>query len=320
MIDRIVEVINRCQRFLITSHVRLDGDALGSELALYLFLKGMGKEVTLYNEDPTPDNYLFLPASSQIGHTLGDVSPYEAAFILDCSEIERVGKEASRIQTVGVLVNIDHHVSNDGFCEIKLLDPQASSTGELVWRILQAMHFEPTPEIAECLYTAILTDTGSFRYGNTTSLALMVASKMVDYGASPQRISQEIYEHEALEKMKLMARVLSGLSLERDGRVACLAVTLQDLAETGATHQHTEGFVDLGRHVKGVKISVLFSQIGPDTFKVSLRSKDEINVEQIARMLGGGGHRNAAACRIQGDLASVKEKVLTAIDTCGAIP
>ncbi|MCX7982889.1 MAG: bifunctional oligoribonuclease/PAP phosphatase NrnA [Syntrophales bacterium] len=319
MIDKIIEVIRQCQHFLITSHVRLDGDAIGSELALYLLLKRLGKECVVYNEDALPENYLFLPGSSQITQTLGDVSQYDAAFILDCSELERVGKEAERIKTIGVLINIDHHLSNDGFCEIRLIDPRASSTGELIWRLIEAMAIEPSPPIAECLYTAILTDTGSFRYGNTTFEALKTASQMVAYGASPQLISQEIYEKEPLEKMRLMARVLSGLSLEEQGKVACLVVTLKDLEETRASHNHTEGFVDLGRHIKGVAVSLFFSQVGPDTFKISMRSKDKIDVERVARMLGGGGHRNAAACKLQGDIESVKRRVLEVIKAYGVI-
>lgn len=319
MIERVIEVIDRCQRFIITSHVRLDGDALGSELALYWLLKELGKVAVVYNEDPTPENYLFLPGASQITHTMEDVSNYDAAFILDCSELERVGKVAPRIQDIGVLVNIDHHVSNDGFCEIKLIDPQASSTGELVWRVLKAMNFKPTTEMATCLYTAILTDTGSFRYGNTTSQALQAASQMVLYGADPQLISQEIYENEPMEKIKLMARVLSSLTLEGEGKIACLTVTLEDLKETGAKRHYTEGFVDLGRRLRGVTVSLFFSQVSPDAFKVSMRSKNDVNVEQVARKLGGGGHRNAAACELRGDLASVKKRVLETIYACGVI-
>ncbi|HOJ52401.1 MAG TPA: bifunctional oligoribonuclease/PAP phosphatase NrnA [Syntrophales bacterium] len=314
MIDKIIEVINRCHHFLITSHVRLDGDALGSELALGLLLKELGKDATVYNEDPTPENYLFLPGASQITHTLGEIGGYEAAFVLDCSELDRVGREASRIQAVRTIVNIDHHLSNDGFCEIRLIDPQASSTGELIWRLLEAIRLRPTPEMATCLYTAILTDTGSFHYGNTTAGALVAASKLVACGAHPQWISQQIYENEPVEKMRLMARVLSSLSLEKGGKVACLTVMLKDLEETGAYHHHTEGLVDLGRRIRGVAISILFSQVEPATYKVSLRSKDEIDVEQVARTLGGGGHRNAAACRLQGDIEAVKRQVLETID------
>jgi len=319
MIDKIIEVVRQCQRFLITSHVRLDGDALGSELAFYLVLKGLGKDVVVFNEDPTPENYLFLPGAAEITHHLEDPLLYEAAFLLDCSELERVGRESGRIAGIGKVINIDHHLSNDGCWEIKLLDPQASSTGELIWRIIKAMGISPTVEVATNLYTAILTDTGSFHYSNTTPEALKAAGELVAHGASPQWISQNVYENEPAEKMKLFGRVLDNLSLAEDGKVVMLTVRLRDIEEIGAKHYHTEGFVDAGRKMKGVLVSTLFTETDENVYKVSMRSKDDIDIEQVARVFGGGGHRNAAAFRIEGKIEAVQKRVLEVLKSQGVV-
>jgi len=316
MIDQIISVIESCERFLITAHVRLDGDALGSELALQSLLKGLGKDAVVYNEDPTPENYLFLAGAEGIVHNLASLDPFQAAFILDCSELERVGREAARIGRVGKIVNIDHHVSNDGFATVSLIDPAASSTGELVWRLIDALGVTPTPEMATHLYTAILTDTGSFHYSNTTPEALMTAGRIVACGADPQWITQQIYETSPPEKLRLMAWALSRLSLEEEGKVACIFVLEEDFAATGAQVHHTEGFVDLGRQIRGVSVSILFTELQPGKFKISLRSKGNIDVERVARSLGGGGHRNAAACRLDGSEEEVKRRVLAALHSC----
>jgi phosphoesterase RecJ-like protein len=313
MLGKISEQIARYRTFLITAHERLDGDALGSELALYHVLKSLGKEPTVYNQDPTPGNYLFLPGSDRIIHELPPPDTIEVAFILDCSELDRVGEESARIGTIRNLVNIDHHVSNGGFCEIRLIDPDASSTGELIFRLVREMGLKIIPEVATCLYAAILTDTGGFRYGNTRQGTLMAAADLVASGADPQRISENIYEEEPLAKIRLLAATLPTLTLEEGGRIGTMVVTRQALADAGALPEHTEGFVDLPRIIRGVGISILYAELPDGRFKVSLRSKGNVNVEQVARVFGGGGHVNAAGCRVEGDLSEVRRRVIEAI-------
>ncbi len=313
MLQRISELIGRHQTFLITAHERLDGDALGSELALSHMLRAMGKEVTVYNQDPTPENYRFLPGSDRIVHELPPPETFDAAFILDCSELERVGDQAARIGTVRNLVNIDHHVSNGGFCELLLIDPKASSTGELIFRLARQMGFAVTLEMAINLYTAILTDTGGFRYGNTRPATLTAAADLVAAGADPQWISENVYETNPPAKIRLMAEVLPTLSLEMGGRVGSLTVTQQALAAAGALPEHTEGFVDLPRTIRGVEIAILYSEMSDGRFKLSFRSKGSVDVERVARTFGGGGHINAAACRIEGELPDIRRRVLDVI-------
>src|SRR5512138_16988 len=176
MLRRISELIARHRVFLIPAHERLDGDALGSELALFHILHSLGKEATIYNQDVTPESYRFLPGSDRIVHGLPPPESFDAAFILDCSELERIGKEHGRIASIPTLINIDHHVSNEGFCEAALVDPLASSTGEMICRLTAHMGLAVGKAAADCLYTAIMTDTGGFRYGNTGRGTLLAAA------------------------------------------------------------------------------------------------------------------------------------------------
>ena len=313
MISEIIKAINEGQSFLITAHIRLDGDALGSELALYLMLKELGKKAVVYNQDRTPERYEFLPAAHNISHSLNNVEQYDTCFVLDCSDLTRVGDEAENIRKIKKLINIDHHVSNSGFCSLKMLDAKASSTGELVFRLMREMRFKMSRNICTNLYAAIITDTGSFRYSSTTKETFLAAGILVGEGASPQRIAENIYESDSPARLKLLAKALSTLSLDLESRVGSMVVTRQDLMETGAAWEHTEGFVDISRTVKGIEVSVLYTQRGEDSFKLSLRSKVKVNVEKVAKKFGGGGHVHAASCRMKGDIETIKSQIIEAV-------
>jgi phosphoesterase RecJ-like protein len=313
MIKEILAAIAQGEKFLITAHVRVDGDALGSELALYLMLKDLGKEAVICNQDATPEHYQFLPAAERIVHELENVEKYDVAFILDCSELDRVGKISGDIVRVKTLINIDHHVSNGGFCQLRLLDPKASSTGELLYRLMRKMNVKMTKDICTNLYAAILTDTGGFRYSSTHQETLRAAGDLVEGGASPQWISENIYESDPPVKLQLLSRVLETLTLDMKTKTASLVVTQQHLQDTGAMMEHTDGFIDIPRTVKGIDIAMLYAQTEGNHFKLSLRSKGKVNVEKIARKFGGGGHINAAACRVEGNIDEIKRRVLEAI-------
>ena len=313
MIKEIIAAISSGKQFLITAHVRPDGDALGSELALYRMLKDLGKEAVIYNQDPTPDHYRFLPGAENIVHALDRVEKYDVGFVLDCSELERIGEVGTNVSKINTLINIDHHVSNDGFCKLQLLDPKASSTGELLYRLMRKMHVKMTKDICTNLYAAILTDTGGFRYSTTHQDTLRAAGDLVEGGADPQWISENIYESDPPAKLKLLAKVLETLEIDLDLKTGSMMVTQEQLRQTGATLELTDGFIDIPRTVKGVHIAMLYSQIGDGKFKLSLRSKGKMNVEKIAVQFGGGGHINAAACRIEGDIAEIKARIQQAI-------
>ena len=313
MISEIIKAINEGQNFLITAHVRLDGDALGSELAVYLMLKEMGKKAVVYNKDRTPERYQFLPAAHNISHTLSNVEQYDTCIVLDCSDLNRVGDEAESIGKIKKLINIDHHFSNNGFCSLKMLDAKASSTGELVFRLMQEMRFKMTKDICTNLYAAIITDTGSFRYSSTTQETFLAAGILVGEGANPQRIAENIYESDSPARLKLLAKALSTLSLDMESRVGSMVVTQKDLLEIGAAWEHTEGFVDIPRTVKGIEVSVLYTQRGENHFKLSLRSKAKVDVEKVAKKFGGGGHIHAASCWMKGDIETIKSQIIEAV-------
>ncbi len=313
MISDIIKAIHEGENFLITAHVRLDGDALGSELAVYLMLKDMGKKAVVYNQDRTPERYQFLPAAHNITHSISNIEQYDTCIVLDCSDLERVGEEADNIQKIKRLINIDHHVSNNGFCPLKMLDAKASSTGELVFRLMQEMCVKMSRDICTNLYAAIITDTGSFRYSSTTKETFMVAGVLVGEGANPQRIAEGIYESDSPARLKLLAKALSTLSLDLESKVGSMVVTQKDLQETGAAWEHTEGFVDIPRTVRGIEISVLYTQRGENNFKLSLRSKAKFNVEKVARKFGGGGHVHASSCWMKGDIETIKSQIIEAV-------
>lgn len=313
MIKEIIAAVNEGQSFLITSHIRLDGDALGSELAVYLMLRDLGKKAVVYNQDSTPEHYRFLPAAGDIVHEPGDMEQYDAAFVLDCSELTRVGDQSEKIGKIKNMINIDHHISNGGFCEIKLLDAQASSTGEMIFRLMREMNVSLTKDICTNLYAAILTDTGGFRYSNTRPDALRAAGTLIENGADPQWISENIYENDPPAKLKLMAKTLETLSFDLQTKMGSVVVTKKMLQDADASMEHTDGFVDIPRSLRGVEIAILYSELDGNSFKLSLRSKGKVNVEQLAKKFGGGGHANAAACRIDGDIESIKSKILAAI-------
>ena len=313
ILKSIIDQIRRCQSFLITSHVRPDGDAIGSELALYHILCSMGKEVVVYNQDATPSTYRFLPGSEIITNILNDTKAFEAAFLLDCSELGRVGKEAERMGNIPVLINIDHHISNKSFCKIAWNDASSSSTGEMIYRLADALDITITENIAVNLYAAILTDTGSFRYSNTEEQTLSIAAKLVGKGVNPYTIAEKIYETVPVKKVLLLSKALDTLEFDWQGRISSIVVTQKMMAEVEALPEHTDNFTDFVRAIEGVEVGIYYTELSERWYKISLRSKGKINVEKIASTFGGGGHANAAACRLEGDLDSIKKKIHQAI-------
>ena len=242
------------------------------------------------------------------------VNGFDAAFVLDCSDISRIGNEADRIGSLDKIISIDHHISSGGtFSELLLVDPTASSTGEIEYRLLNRMGIAVTADIATNIYTAILTDTGSFRYSNTGIDTFRVAADLVEKGADCRYIAQNIYEARPAVQVRLMGKVLDTLEFYQGGRVGSICVTQEMLRKEGALPEHTEGFVDIVRSIQGVEIAVCYYEVYKDRYKISLRSKGSVNIERVAAAFGGGGHVNAAACRTAGDIESVKKKLLALV-------
>ncbi|MCF8054988.1 MAG: bifunctional oligoribonuclease/PAP phosphatase NrnA [Deltaproteobacteria bacterium] len=312
MIKEIVNFIENNKRFLLISHLNPDGDSLGSLLAFAEALRLRGKSATIYSNDKIPDNYAFLTAGEEFLHELPDIAAFDAVVILDCGDIERVGNEHNTIATARTLINIDHHESNKGFCSLTLCNPQASSTAEIVLQVLSALNVAITERIANCIYAAILTDTGGFCYSSVSQETLFAAGRMVAAGAKPQWLSENIYENNPIARIRLLAAGLNSLSFNAAGNIAYLVIRQQDLQKSGALLEHTEGMVDLPRGVAGVKIAILFTEIAENYYKVSLRSKEEVDVASVAGFFGGGGHINAAGCRVKEKIETLAPRLLLA--------
>jgi phosphoesterase RecJ-like protein len=308
----VIGAIHQYQTFLITSHMRPDGDALGSELALYHMLRFLGKDATVYNQDQTPFNYRFLPGSEVIVHAIDHPEKYDAAIVVDCNGLGRIGNGKREIARIKRLINIDHHISRQKVFHFSYADVSASSAGELVYRLAVAMEIAITPPMAINLFTAIVTDTGRFCHKGTDKETFLAAGNLVACGADPQFIGEHVYGSNPEVKIHLLKRALETLRFDLEGKVGSMVVFQQDFADLGANHEHTENFVEMVKEIRAVDIAVFYMETEPDIFKVSFRSKRDINVEKVASSFDGGGHINAASCYLEGPFAAAHERVLTA--------
>ena len=302
----ILDVLHRGQRFLVCSHARPDGDAVGSMLALGTVIEQMGKHADLVTADRVPLHYRQLPGVNAI-HTLRRIrGPYDAAILLECDSLER-----TRLRGLEelFLVNIDHHITGLEFAHLNWIDRAAASVGEMVYRLARAAGAVLTPQMAQCLYTTILTDTGGFCYGNVYESTFALARELVQAGADPIAIAQEVYFSAPASKLLLLGAALR--RLKREGRLAWLWVTHQDMQRTCATEEDCEGIVNVALGMAGVDTVVFLRELPDAGIRMSLRSKGRLNVAAIAARLGGGGHQNAAGCTLEGPLPSALKEILT---------
>ena len=311
MIATIAQELKNNERFLMATHVNPDGDAIGSLGALALVLEGMGKQVVAYCQDEVPEFLRFLPYADRIVREISGLDRFEVAVVLDCGAFDRIGSAVEVLQLVGEIIHIDHHSSSGDFGQLNLVRPECSSTAEILYEIFQAIPVSLTPEVAENIYTAILTDTGSFRFANTTARTLAIAAEMVSLGVVPEKVAGEIYDSMSPERIELLARSLDTLTLRSNGRVAAMHVSRRMLEETGTSFIDTDGFVNYPRAISSAEIAIFFREMDADEVNVSLRSRSGHDVAEFARIHGGGGHHNAAAFRLGGSLSEVVEKVLT---------
>ncbi len=311
--EAICRVFREKDRFLISCHENPEGDAIGSQLALALALRKMGKTATVLNADPVPGNLAFLPgADSVVYHE--DGSGYEVAVVVDCGSPERTGRVQAELAKPAVMVNIDHHRTNGGCGDYCLIDPEAAATGMLVYRILSAMGTEIDYDVAVNIYVSILTDTGSFHYANSSPEAFHIAGEMIRRGIDPWAVAEQVYETQSAERLRLLGRILSSLEIAAGGKVAAITAMKRDLAEFSARKDFLEGFINYPRSVIGVEVAVSFREEGNGEFRVSFRSKGRVDVSAVAQSFGGGGHRNAAGCTVQGSLDEVRKKVFGALE------
>ncbi len=301
--------------FLILSHVDPDGDAIGSSLGLAWTLRGLGKAVTVVNESPLPDSLRFLPGSewvkrpAEVGRTFG------AVFVLDCSSLDRVGPAAAGLVAPGAAVaNVDHHAANDGFGDPRLVNVEASATAELIYEILDAYGAPLEPEVAECLYIGLASDTGAFRYQNTTPRALRLAARLVEHGAQPSTAADALYGRKSEASLRILGLALASLEKRAGGQVGALTISREMFERAGASSEDADGIVQFAKSLDGARVGVLIQEVAPGEIRMSLRSDGTVDVNQVAGLFGGGGHKNAAGARVRGDLSQVRGDVLEALD------
>jgi bifunctional oligoribonuclease and PAP phosphatase NrnA len=307
MLSQVVELIEQKRRFAVTSHVRPDGDSLGSSLGLYWLLKALDKEVEVIMRDEVPHSYEKLPGAREVRVTPGVDRAYDAVFVIECSDITRPGLHELDKQFV---VNIDHHSTTALFGTINWIDSTASAVGEMIYNLCKATGVRVTREIAECVYTALITDTGSFHYSNTSERTFKVASELVRAGVKPAKISQAVFSNYPWSKIELMGEVLATARRDETGRVAWMHQTLEMQARAGATEEDADGFVNYPLTCGSVEAVALLKECSPGVYRTSLRSKGDVNVARIAEKFGGGGHRNAAGCTLSGDLEEAEQAIV----------
>jgi phosphoesterase RecJ-like protein len=320
-IDRILETIRTKGRFVLTTHVNPDGDGIGSQLALYHHLKGLGKEVHILNPSPLPDLYRFLdPEGTRIKeYTEQDartVDDAEALFLLDLANIDRTGALGRAVAGKGPLrICIDHHPTQGSSCDLAWIDPRAAATGEMVFSLLKQDGCEISRAIAEALYVALLTDTGSFRYANVTAQTHRVVAELLEAGIVHHEIYRRVYESNSWNQSLLFAKTIGDMQRACNDRVAWMKITQERFEETGAQEKDTEGLVEFPRSIGEVQIAILFIEQAKDRIRVRFRSRNDIAVDGLARELGGGGHRNASATLLkETTLAEAIDKVVALAD------
>ena len=292
------QAIRESKTVVLACHVNPDGDALGSLLALALALRPLGKEVTCLSEDGVPDILRFLPGSDLISRST-DIPTFDLALVVDSGELARVGEQVRpMVSRARRAVNIDHHVVAGTFGDIRVLDSGAASTAEIVYALLQTLEIPLSPEIATCLFTGIITDTGSFRFQNVTPGTLRTAALLVAAGASPPLISENVFENKTFAGTRLLGRALSSLSQSPDGRIVWAHITAADFRSLGAIDAETEGIVNYVRGIRGAEVGMLFREMDNGRIRVSLRSRESVNVAELAQEFGGGGHRMASGCTL----------------------
>jgi phosphoesterase RecJ-like protein len=311
--DAILQVIREGERFLVCSHSRPDGDAVGSVLAMGMFLEQLGKRADLVTADRIPVVYRKLPRADSIRTALRVHGPYDAAILLECDSTERTRLRGLERFTI---VNIDHHVSGRPWGQVNWIDREAASVGELVYRLIKAAGANLTPEIATCLYTTLLTDTGGFIYGGVRASTFALAEELTLAGADPIQISKDTYFRTPMSKLLLLSAALN--NLHREGRLAWLWITHNDMVRTCAAEEDCEGIVNYALSIADVEAAVFLHELPEQRIRMSLRSKGNVNVAAIAEGLGGGGHENAAGCTIDGPLGRALEEILAVLRPCVA--
>jgi len=313
--EEIGRILREHQRFAVLSHVRPDGDALGSQLAVALSLKQLGKEVRVWNEDGMLEKYSFLPRAELLTKPPSAPEVVDVAIALDTAIQNRLGTALAAIRSAKIWLNIDHHRSNPGYGDLVIIDPSAPATGEIMFTLIKSQGLPFNHDIAENLYAAISTDTGSFQYPKTSARTFEIAAELVRAGGLDiGEISKQLYENYPRRRLELLRELLRTMRFSECGKVASCSLSLQTAAELAVLPEDNEGLIDHLRAIRGVIVAVFFEELADGKVRVSMRSKSSaVDVCAICQKFGGGGHTLAAGARIRGTLAEVEEKVLEEI-------
>lgn len=312
----IIKTLLESKRVLITAHKNPDGDSIGSQLALAGFLSVHHIAHRIINDGSVPGKYKFLPGAETIedaNQTILSVADYDTAVILECSQLERIGAVSRCLKAGCTLINIDHHYDNIPFGKLNLLDTAAAAVGEVIYDLLNSGSYNIDKDTATNLYAAILTDTGRFHYGGTTSRCLRTAARLIDCGADPVRITTEIYYNLPLATLRLTGTLMAGMQYLFDGRLCVMMLSRKMMQEANAGNGDTEGLVNNTLSAHGVEIGILFSEIDAGLTKVSLRSRGQANVAEIAARYGGGGHMNASGCEVRLAMEKARDSVIDCV-------
>ncbi len=312
---RVAAEILRRQRFVITSHVRPDGDAIGSQLAMAFALRQLGKDVRVVNRDPAPPPLLVFPGMPDIEIAERVDDPGDAVIVMEAGDLLRTGVAGLER---GFVINIDHHVGNTMYGAVNWFDVSAAACGEMVFDLVREIGARLTYEVAVHVYVAILTDTGSFHYSGISPRTFDICRQCVEAGVSPPAVARSVFDSNNLGRLKLFGAVLSGMELDDSGRLAILYVDRRLTDACGGTYEDTEGLINLPLTVKEIQAVVFFKEEAPGDWRISMRSKGTIDINVVAKQFGGGGHKNASGCSATGRFADLKvlfqEKILEQID------
>ncbi len=313
-LSEIASVMRTRERFLVMSHLRPDGDALGSSLAVALCLRELGKDVTVWNEDGMLEKLSFLPHSGLVLKPPAEPQEFEVVIAVDTAVQNRVGTCEAAIKSAGMWINIDHHITNDHYGDLAFIDSGAPATGQILFELLEQNGLPITAAIAENLFVAISTDTGSFQYPSTTARTYEIGAALVRAGVNVGAVSQRLYESYPLRRIELLRSLLNVFKLTTDNRVASFALSLSTAKSLGAQSEDNEGLIDYIRAIDGVIVAAFIEEMTDGKVRISLRSKDpKIDVAKVCASFGGGGHTLAAGARLSGSLAEVEARVLSAI-------
>ena len=310
--EHVIEMLKNRDNFLISAHVNPEGDSIGSQIAMYELLKSLGKEAIIVNHDSVPEGLMFLEGADQISTEIPEDIDAYTIIMLDCPVKERTGRVGENLNPRQFVINIDHHISNENFGDINWVEADSSSVGEMIFAMAKHAGFEINISMAQAIYTAIVTDTGMFNYSNTSSYTHEVVASLFGLGVDPKYMHSQIFEKKDLNEIKLLGKVVSGVQLYDEGKIACITLTKKMYEDVGASNISTDEFINFPRSIAGVIVTIFFkeSPTEKNVINISFRSSGNINVNEIASIFGGGGHPKASGCVINASLGEAEKLVL----------